>query len=70
MTRKQHSRTFWTATIVLCVLHVDFFNHGVGSVLLFGWLPFDLAYHILWMVLAAVLVFYFTHSVWRSADEH
>ncbi len=70
MSHRQHRRIFWIVTTILCLLHLDFFNHGVTRDLLFGWLPFDLAYHIVWMIFAGVMVFHFTHYVWRSADEH
>tara|TARA_Y100000310_G_C20025011_1_gene509182 strand:+ start:283 stop:495 length:213 start_codon:yes stop_codon:yes gene_type:complete len=69
MTRKQHKTFFWTAVVILSILHVDFFNHGIEDPLLFGWLPIDLAYHFLWVVVAAALVFYFAHFIWRAPDE-
>ena len=69
MTRRQHRRIFWVLVVVLAALHVDFFNHGTTLPLIFGWLPTDLAYHIAWVIAAAVLVLYFTRYVWRDFDE-
>ncbi len=68
MTRRQHRRIFWVLVVVLSVLHVDFFNHGIPALLLFGWLPADLAYHLAWVIAAALLVLYLTRYVWRDSD--
>ena len=70
MTRKQHKSVFWTATGILSILHVDFFNHGIDDPLLFGWLPIDLTYHFLWVLAATGVVFYCTHFIWRVPDEY
>jgi hypothetical protein len=72
LSRKTHARIFWAVVAVLLILHVDVFNHlepgsdpsdGVAPV---GWLPWDMAYHLLWMVAAAGAVFYLTAKVWPS----
>ena len=68
MTRRHHRRVFWVLVVVLAALHVDFFNHGVSPPPLFGWLPVDLAYHMIWVIAAAALVLYFTRYVWRDSD--
>jgi len=69
MTQRHHSWVFWGFVLILILLHADFFNHGASPPPLFGWLPVDLAYHILWVIAAGLLVFYFTHFVWRDPDE-
>ena len=69
MKQRQHRRIFWILVIVLAVFHVDFFNHGeIARRLFWEWLPLDLAYHVVWVILAAVLVLYFTRYVWRDYD--
>ena len=63
MTRQ---RIFWSAAGLLLALHVDPFNHGGGGVLLWGWLPGDLAYHLGWIGLAWGLLFYLTGRIWKE----
>ena len=41
------------------------FGQG-GRPLLFGWMPIDLAYRVLWMLLAAGLVFWMTARLWSD----
>ena len=69
MKQRQHRRLFWVIVIVLAGFHVDFFNHGENvSPLLLGWIPLDLAYHVVWVIVAALLVLYLTRYVWRDSD--
>ena len=65
-------RLFWTALVVLMVLHHDWWLWSDGT-LLFGFLPVGLAYHagislaagILW----AVAVFYAMPEVFEADPE-
>lgn len=53
------------ACAVLVVLHIV--QPGRGSTdLLFGFLPWDLTYHLLWMGAAAAVVLFTTDVVWRD----
>ena len=51
----------------LLVLHIDVWNHGQGG-LVFGWMPYDLAYHLAWMLAATAVVIYMTLGPWPD-DE-
>jgi hypothetical protein len=35
----------------------------------FGWLPSDMAYHLLWIIAAALWVAYMTGPVWAAEEE-
>lgn len=48
----------------LLVLHLDFWNAGRGGALILGVLPYDLAYHLAWMLAAWAVVVYMTVKVW------
>ncbi len=50
--------------LVLLVLHVDVWNQGRGDGLILGFIPYDLAYHLLWMLVAWAVVIYMTIFVW------
>lgn len=65
---RAHRRLFALLTAALIVLHVDPYNAGPGP-LVFGWLPWDLAYHLGWMAAAALLVVYMTSSVIWPEDQ-
>ncbi|PCC68090.1 hypothetical protein SAMN02745121_04565 [Nannocystis exedens] len=67
MSPAAHQRLFAVLAVALIVLHVDTWNAGPGP-LVFGWLPWDLAYHLAWMAAAAVLVFYMTSSALWPED--
>ena len=58
---------FWLAVIGLLGLHMLGFGQG-GRPLLFGWMPTDLAYRVLWMALAAVVVFWMTGRLWPNRE--
>jgi hypothetical protein len=34
----------------------------------FGWMPYDLAYHLAWMLAATAVVVYMTYGPWKD-DE-
>ena len=50
--------------VALLVLHVDVWNQGRGGELVLGFIPYDLAYHLLWMLMAWAAVVYMTIFVW------
>ena len=51
----------------LLILHHDFWRPPRPR-LLFGWLPEELAYRLLWLVLVLVYLVYVCRVLWR--DEH
>ena len=59
----------WIAFAALVVLHLDFWR-GPRPGLVFGWLPEDMAYRLLWMAGAFAYLLFFTARVWgdESAD--
>lgn len=63
MDRRAHARTFAALAIVLTALHLAHFP-GALEVRVLGWMPWDLAYHLAWMLAATALVFYLTARVW------
>jgi hypothetical protein len=56
---------FWAAVVALLIAHMFGFGQG-GRPLLFGWMPIDLAYRVLWMAFAAGLVFWMTARLWEG----
>ncbi len=62
--RRRHRWVFAAAVVVLLVLHVDVWNQGRGDGLILGFIPYDLAYHLLWMLVAWAVVIYMTVFVW------
>ena len=58
---------FWLAVIGLLGLHMVGFGQG-DRPLLFGWMPTDLAYRVLWMALAAGVVFWMTGRLWGDRE--
>jgi hypothetical protein len=65
VSRRVELTLFWATVAVLLVAHMFGFGQA-GRPLLFGWLPIDLAYRLLWMLLAAGLVFWLTGRLWRD----
>ncbi|MDC0716046.1 hypothetical protein [Nannocystis bainbridge] len=64
-----HQRLFAVLTAALIVLHIDPWNAGPGP-LLFGWLPWDLAYHLAWMAAGTLLVLYMTsRAIWPDDPD-
>lgn len=53
---------------LLLIGHVVQPAPGIEPVLL-GWLPWDLAYHLLWMAAAAGAVLFMTDVVWRFEED-
>lgn len=69
MSARAHRRLFALLTAVLLVLHVDPWNAGPAGLVL-GWLPWDLAYHLVWMAAAALLVVYMTSpAIWPEDQD-
>ena len=60
-----HRYVAWAGFILLIVLHVDFWREQ-SATLYFGWVPEELAYRLVWMVLAWLYLIYFTRYVWRE----
>ena len=56
------------AAIVLVLLHLDFWRVQ-RPVLYFDWLPEEVAYRLLWMLLAWVYMLFFCTFVWREDDS-
>lgn len=54
--------------VLLLVLHVDVWNQGRGDALILGFIPYDLAYHLLWMLVAWAVVIYMTIFVWPDEN--
>lgn len=57
----------WIGLAVLVALHLDFWRPQ-RDVLYFGWLPEDMAYRWVWMLLAWAYLIYFTRFVWTEDD--
>jgi hypothetical protein len=58
---------FWLAVVGLLGLHMLGFGQGERPLLL-GWVPIDLAYRVLWMALAAAVVFWMTGRMWPDRE--
>ena len=56
-------------TVGLIVLHQDFWNWAVATSPTFGYLPVGLAYHAIFCVAAAVLLWLFVATVWPKHLE-
>ena len=63
--RHFHIVVGWAGLMILLALHLDFWRPP-RTALYFGWLPAELAYRLLWMLLATVYLHYFCRRVWRS----
>lgn len=70
VTPTAHRRTFTALVVALLVLHVDTWNADGPPVLVLGWLPWDLAYHLLWMACATGAVVYMTSkAIWPEDQD-
>ena len=58
----------WLGFGLLVGLHHDFFRPQEAR-LVFGWMPEDLVYRLVWMGLATLYLFWFTRYVWRSGKD-
>ncbi len=62
----------WTGAGLLLILHLDFWRPQ-RVVLYGGWLPEELLYRLVWMLLAWLYLMYFCARIWRSnsnGSEH
>lgn len=57
----------WFGFFALLVLHLDFWRPQ-RPVIWFGWIPEELAYRFLWLLLAWLYLFFFTAKVWREEE--
>ncbi len=57
-------RLLSVALLALVVLHVAPPTVDDPAVLVLGWLPWDLAYPLLWMAAAALVVLFMTGAPW------
>ncbi len=59
----------WSGGVLLLILHLDFWRPQRVA-LYGGWLPEELLYRLVWMLLAWLYLMYFCARIWRSkADE-
>jgi hypothetical protein len=56
-------------TLVLIVVHQDFWNWGSSQPLAFGFLPIGLWYHALFCIAAAILLAMFVMFLWPKDLE-
>jgi hypothetical protein len=55
----------WLGGVLLILLHLDFWRPQRPR-LYFGFLPEEMAYRIVWMLLAFLYLLWFTRYVWRE----
>jgi hypothetical protein len=58
----------WLGAGLLLGLHHDFFRPQEARLVL-GWMPEDLAYRLVWMVLATIYLFWFTRAIWEARED-
>ena len=66
--RRPATRALVLATVALVLAHGVRLPHGDAPLIL-GWLPRDMAYRLVWMTLATVLMIWMTTGPWREAKE-
>jgi len=57
----------WAGFVLLLALHLDFWRPQVARVH-FGWLPEELAYRLVWMLLAWVYLLFFCARIWGDGE--
>jgi amino acid transporter len=57
-------------TVVLIVIHQDFWNWNSVNPLLFGFMPVGIWYHALYCILAALLLWGFVQFAWPTELEN
>ena len=67
MTRRTALWIAWIAGFALVVLHLDYWR-GPGGPLLWGWLPSELAYRVVYVGLAWAYILFVCRYVWREDD--
>ena len=65
MSHRAHRNLFWVLVVTLIALHLYDFRGAVPG-LLWGVVPWDLAYHLFWMLAALGVVVYLTEIVWQD----
>ncbi len=68
MIRVGHARVFAGLVVALVILHLDAWNAGRAEPLVLGFLPWDMAYHLGWMIAAMAVIFYMTVWVWPEEE--
>lgn len=58
----------WLGLAVLVALHLDFWR-APSDARLFGWMPFELAWRLGWMALAALYLQFFCRRVWIERGD-
>jgi hypothetical protein len=58
----------YVLVFALVVLHHDVWNRDRLEPLAFGWIPFDLAYHLAWMGAAWLVLLHLCAKVWKEED--
>ena len=58
----------WAGLALLLIFHLDFWRPQKAE-LVFGWMPHDMAYRLLWMVVAWLYLMFFTARVWDEEGE-
>ena len=54
--------------VVMLVLHIDFWRPHSATVYA-GWIPEELAYRLVWFLLAWLYLLFFCARIWRGGDE-
>ncbi|MEQ8276094.1 MAG: hypothetical protein RMA76_24010 [Deltaproteobacteria bacterium] len=65
MNRRVELTLAWAGAIVLLLLHLDFWR-SARPALVFGFVPEELMYRVVWMVGAVVYLWFFTARIWRG----
>ncbi len=65
MSARALRRTAWLGALVLLFLHLDFWRVQRPK-LWFGWMPEELLYRLLWMLLAWLYLLFFCARIWRD----
>ena len=58
----------WVGFLALLLLHLDFWRGG-ELVLHFGWLPGELLYRVVWLLLAWIYLLFFGARIWTRSEE-
>jgi hypothetical protein len=61
-------RIAWALGLLLLALHLDFWRPQRAE-LWFGWVPEELLWRLVWMLLAFLYLAWFCSRVWTSAEE-
>jgi len=67
VSRRLERALFVILVLALLTGHMLGFAQG-GRALLFGWMPLDLAYRLVWIGLSALAVFWMTARLWPDRE--